>query len=54
MIRSVAGVEVRTPAQVQVQVDRGRVGEPLKLVIERKGSPKTLIVVPKELDRELF
>ena len=54
VIRSVAGVEVRTPAQVQVQVDRGRVGEPLELGIEREGLPKTLIVVPKELDRELF
>ena len=54
VIRSVAGVEVHTPAQVQVQVDRGRVGEPLKLGIERQGLPKTLTVVPKELDLELF
>ena len=54
VIRSVAGVEVRTPAQVQVQVDRGRVGEPLPLGIERQGLPQTLMVVPKELNRELF
>ncbi|GEM_PF-188590 len=54
VIRSVAGVEVHTPAQVQVQVDRGRVGEPLKLGIERQGLPKTLTVVPKELDLESF
>ena len=54
VIRSVAGVEVSTPAQVQVQVDRGRVGEPLRLGIERQGLPKTLMVVPKELDLELF
>ncbi|MDE0646951.1 MAG: trypsin-like peptidase domain-containing protein [Cyanobacteria bacterium MAG IRC4_bin_6] len=54
VIRTVAGVEVRTPAQVQVQVDRGRVGEPLKLDIERQGLPRTLMVVPSELDLELF
>jgi len=54
VIRSVAGVEVRTPAQVQVQVDRGRVGEPLNLGIERKGLSRTLMVVPKELDWEPF
>ena len=54
VIRSVAGVEVSTPAQVQVQVDRGRVGEPLKLGIERQGAPKILMVVPKELNLERF
>jgi len=54
VIRTVAGVEVRTPAQVQVQVDRGRVGEPLRLDIEREGLPRTLMVVPDELDLELF
>ena len=54
VIRSVAGVEVRTPAQVQVQVDRGRVGEPLELGIERQGVAQVLVVVPKELNRELF
>ncbi len=54
VIRSVAGVEVSTPAQVQVQVDRGRVGEPLELGIERQGVAQTLMVVPKELNRELF
>ena len=54
VIRSVAGVQVHTPAQVQVQVDRGRVGEPLRLGIERQGRPKTLLVVPQELDVESF
>ncbi len=54
VIRSVAGVDVSTPAQVQVQVDRGRVGEPLKLGIERQGLTRTLMVVPKELDLERF
>ncbi len=54
VIRSVAGVDVGTPAQVQVQVDRGRVGEPLKLGIERQGLTRTLMVVPKELDLERF
>lgn len=54
VIRSVAGVEVSTPAQVQVQVDRGRVGEPLELGIERQGVAQNLMVVPKELNRELF
>lgn len=54
VIRSVAGVEVRTPAQVQVQVDRGRVGEPLDVTVERQGLTQTLVVVPEELNRELF
>jgi len=54
VIRNVAGVEVHTPAQVQVQVDRGRVGEPLKLGIERQGLAKILMVVPQELDLGLF
>lgn len=54
VIRTVAGVQVRTPAQVQVQVDRGRVGKPLKLDIERQGLPRTLMVVPDELDLESF
>ena len=52
VIRSVAGVPVHNPAQVQVQVDRGRVGEPLPLGIERDGSPRTLLVIPKELQAE--
>lgn len=54
MVRTVAGVEVRTPAQVQVQVDQGRVGEPLTLGIERKGFSKTLTVVPNELSLDPF
>ena len=52
VIRSVAGVPVQNPAQVQVQVDRGRVGEPLPLGIERQGAPRTLLVIPKELQTE--
>ncbi|SAY38740.1 hypothetical protein FLM9_661 [Candidatus Synechococcus spongiarum] len=43
-----------TPAQVQVQVDRGRVGEPLELGIERQGVAQILVVVTEELNRELF
>ena len=54
VIRSVAGVAVGTPAQVQVQVDRGHVGEPLELGIERQGVTQTLVVTPQELSRELF
>ena len=54
VIRTVAGVEVGTPSQVQVQVDRGRVGEPLSLGIERQGVSKTLLVAPEELDLESF
>jgi len=54
VIRSVGGVEVNTPAQVQVQVDRGQVGQPMELVIERKKMSRIFEVVPMELGMEPF
>ncbi|MFN6132987.1 MAG: PDZ domain-containing protein, partial [Synechococcaceae cyanobacterium] len=52
LIETVAGSAVRNPSQVQLGVDRGRVGQPLELGIRRGDAKQTLTIVPAELPRQ--
>jgi S1-C subfamily serine protease len=52
LIEAVAGSAVRNPSEVQLAVDRGRVGQPLELRIRRGSANQTLTVVPAELPRQ--
>ena len=52
LIQKVDGAEVSNPSEVQLAVDRGQVGEPMQLMLERKGQPLTVEVRPKELPRK--
>ncbi|QNI51471.1 serine protease [Synechococcus sp. RS9915] len=51
LIRAVNGTRVENPSEVQLAVDRGRVGQPMQITIERDGLEQTLEVLPKELPR---
>ena len=51
LIRAVNGTAVENPSEVQLAVDRGRVGQPMQITIERNGLEQTLEVLPKELPR---
>ena len=51
LIRAVNGTPVENPSEVQLAVDRGRVGQPMQITIERNGLEQTLEVLPKELPR---
>ena len=51
LIRAVNGIPVENPSEVQLAVDRGRVGQPMQITIERNGLEQTLEVLPKELPR---
>ncbi len=51
LIRAVNGTPVENPSEVQLAVDRGRVGQPMQITIERDGLEQTLEVLPKELPR---
>ena len=48
LIRAVNGTPVENPSEVQLAVDRGRVGQPMQITIERDGLEQTLEVLPKE------
>ena len=51
LIRAVNGTPVENPSEVQLAVDRGRVGQPMQITIERDGLEQILEVLPKELPR---
>ena len=51
LIRAVNGTSVENPSEVQLAVDRGRVGQPMQITIERNGLEQALEVLPKELPR---
>jgi S1-C subfamily serine protease len=51
LIRAVNATPVENPSEVQLAVDRGRVGQPMQITIERDGLEQTLEVLPKELPR---
>jgi S1-C subfamily serine protease len=51
LIRAVNGTTVENPSEVQLAVDRGRVGQPMQITIERNGLEQSLEVLPKELPR---
>ncbi len=52
LIEKVGDKAVKNASEVQLAVDRGRVGEPLTITVQRDGSPRTLTVRPAELPRE--
>ena len=51
LILKVDGKAVRNPAEVQIAVDQGQVGEPMKLTMQREGKEITIEVKPRELPR---
>ncbi len=51
LILEVAGTAVSNPSQVQLAVDRGRVGDPLALTVQRKEQKISLTVRPAELPK---
>ena len=51
LIRAVNGTTVENPSAVQLAVDRGRVGQPMQITIERNGLEQNLEVLPRELPR---
>ena len=52
LITAVNGKRVKEPSDVQLGVDRGKVGEDLPLTVQRNGSSKELTVRPAELPRK--
>ena len=52
LITAVNGKRVKEPSDVQLGVDRGKVGEDLPLTVQRNGSSKQLTVRPAELPRK--
>lgn len=52
LIQTVNGTTVKDPSQVQLAVDRGTVGEPMPLTLERSGKEIEVTVIPEELPRQ--
>ncbi|MDM7953783.1 MAG: trypsin-like peptidase domain-containing protein [Cyanobium sp. CZS 25K] len=52
LIEKVGDKPVRNASEVQLAVDRGQVGEPLAITVQRNGSSQNLTVRPAELPRE--
>ena len=51
LILKVANKVVQTPTEVQLAVDRGQVGEPMELTLQRDGEELIVEVRPRELPR---
>ena len=51
LILKVENHPVQTPTEVQLAVDRGQVGEPMQLTLQRNGEELTVQVRPRELPR---
>lgn len=51
LILKVGNKAVQTPTEVQLEVDRGQVGQPMQLTLEREGQELVLEVLPRELPR---
>lgn len=51
LILKVGTKAVQTPTEVQLEVDRGQVGQPMQLTLEREGQELVLEVLPRELPR---
>ena len=52
LIKEVDGTKVKDPSQVQLAVDRGKVDQPMPLLLERSGKETEVIVRPAELPRQ--
>ena len=51
LILKVQNKPVQTPTEVQLAVDRGQVGEPMELTLQRNGEELIVEVRPRELPR---
>ena len=51
LILKVGNKAVQTPTEVQLEVDRGQVGQPMQLTLQREGQELVLEVLPRELPR---
>jgi len=51
LILKVENNSVQTPTEVQLAVDRGQVGEPMELTLQRDGEELIVEVRPRELPR---
>ena len=51
LILKVGNKSVQTPTEVQLEVDRGQVGQPMQLTLQREGQELVLEVLPRELPR---
>ena len=51
LIINVNGTAVNNPSDVQLAVDRGQVGQPMPITIERDGATQVLSVRPRETPR---
>jgi len=51
LILKVENKSVQTPTEVQLAVDRGQVGEPMELTLQRDGEELIVEVRPRELPR---
>jgi S1-C subfamily serine protease len=52
LIEQVAGKPVKNPSEVQLAVDRGKVGEPLSFIVRRGENRLNLTLRPAELPRQ--
>ncbi len=52
LIEKVGGEAVKNPSEVQLAVDRGRVGQPLQMGVRRQNRTLEITVTPAELPRE--
>ncbi|KEF41402.1 MAG: serine protease [Cyanobium sp. CACIAM 14] len=52
LIERVGDKAVKNASEVQLAVDRGRVGEPLTITVQRNGSRQNLVVRPAELPHD--
>ena len=52
LIEQVGDRAVKNPSEVQLAVDRAKVGEPLSVVVRRRGGTTTLTLRPEELPRQ--
>lgn len=52
LIKSVDGTKVKDPSEVQLQVARGTIGEPMPLILERDKKPVEVSVRPAKLPKE--
>ena len=52
LIKSVNGTKVKDASEVQLEVSRGTVGEPMPLILERDATPVEVSVRPAELPKQ--
>ena len=52
LIKSVNGTKVKDASEVQLEVSRGTVGEPMPLILERDTKPVEVSVRPAELPKQ--